>query len=51
MYFLYDPGELREPRTLWVSVRAGNREGKIGILRTRKQGGVVSVTTRAVSSE
>ena len=51
MYFLSDPGGLREPRTLWVSVRAGNREEDRGVLRTREQGGMVSVTTRAVSSE
>ena len=48
MYFLSDPGVLREPRTLWVSVRAGHREGQRVVLSTREQGGVVSVTTRAV---
>ena len=51
MCLMPDPGGLREPRTLWASVRAGNREGERGILSTREQGGVVSVTTRAVSSE
>ena len=51
MCLMSDPGGLRELRTLLVSVRAGNREGERVILSTREQGGVVSVTTRAVSSE